>query len=80
VAAAGEHGAVHLDSGSDLFFAKDRLVLFLFLWVRATFQRFRYDQLMRLGWKVFCPCRCSGSGDRRVLMASDGCHDQRVMP
>ena len=31
------------------------LVLFCFLWVRATFPRFRYDQLMRLGWKVFLP-------------------------
>ncbi len=31
------------------------LVLFFFIWVRATFPRFRYDQLMRLGWKVFLP-------------------------
>ncbi|WP_420406400.1 NADH-quinone oxidoreductase subunit NuoH [Nisaea sp.] len=30
-------------------------VLFFFLWVRATFPRYRYDQLMRLGWKVFLP-------------------------
>jgi len=30
-------------------------VLFLFLWVRAAFPRYRYDQLMRLGWKVFLP-------------------------
>ncbi|HML11283.1 MAG TPA: NADH-quinone oxidoreductase subunit NuoH [Stellaceae bacterium] len=30
-------------------------VMFVFLWVRATFPRFRYDQLMRLGWKVFLP-------------------------
>ena len=30
-------------------------MLFCFLWVRATFPRFRYDQLMRLGWKVFLP-------------------------
>ena len=27
----------------------------MFLWVRATFPRYRYDQLMRLGWKVFLP-------------------------
>ncbi len=31
------------------------LVLFFFLWTRATFPRYRYDQLMRLGWKVFLP-------------------------
>ncbi|HXQ42195.1 MAG TPA: NADH-quinone oxidoreductase subunit NuoH [Candidatus Udaeobacter sp.] len=37
------------------FFAKMALILFLFLWVRATFPRYRYDQLMRLGWKVFLP-------------------------
>jgi len=37
------------------FFAKISFVLFCFLWVRATFPRFRYDQLMRLGWKVFLP-------------------------
>ncbi len=35
--------------------AKIAFVLFCFLWVRATFPRFRYDQLMRLGWKVFLP-------------------------
>jgi NADH-quinone oxidoreductase subunit H len=29
--------------------------MFCILWVRATFPRFRYDQLMRLGWKVFLP-------------------------
>jgi len=37
------------------FIAKICVVLFFFLWVRATFPRFRYDQLMRLGWKVFLP-------------------------
>ena len=34
---------------------KVALVLFFFLWVRASFPRYRYDQLMRLGWKVFLP-------------------------
>ncbi len=37
------------------FALKTAVVLFLFLWVRATFPRYRYDQLMRLGWKVFLP-------------------------
>ena len=36
-------------------FAKMGFVLFLFLWFRATFPRYRYDQIMRLGWKVFIP-------------------------
>jgi len=35
--------------------AKVVAILFLFLWFRATFPRYRYDQLMRLGWKVFIP-------------------------
>ena len=37
------------------FGAKVAALLFVFLWVRATFPRYRYDQLMRLGWKVFLP-------------------------
>jgi NADH-quinone oxidoreductase subunit H len=37
------------------FALKVAVVLFCFLWVRATMPRFRYDQLMRLGWKVFLP-------------------------
>ncbi len=37
------------------FALKIALVLFVFLWVRATVPRYRYDQLMRLGWKVFLP-------------------------
>ena len=37
------------------FALKITLLLFIFVWVRATFPRYRYDQLMRLGWKVFLP-------------------------
>jgi len=37
------------------FFLKVSFIIFLFFWVRATFPRFRYDQLMRLGWKIFLP-------------------------
>src|SRR3546814_13300806 len=36
-------------------FVKIALVLFCFLWVRATFPRYRNDQLMRPGWKAFLP-------------------------
>jgi NADH-quinone oxidoreductase subunit H len=35
--------------------AKVAFLMFLFLWVRASFPRYRYDQIMRLGWKVFIP-------------------------
>jgi NADH-quinone oxidoreductase subunit H len=37
------------------FAIKVAALLFVFIWVRATFPRYRYDQLMRLGWKVFLP-------------------------
>ena len=37
------------------FILKICLMMFMFFWVRATFPRFRYDQLMRLGWKIFLP-------------------------
>ncbi len=37
------------------FTVKVIFILFLFIWVRGTFPRYRYDQLMRLGWKVFLP-------------------------
>ena len=36
-------------------FGKVAVFMFVFLWLRATFPRYRYDQIMRLGWKVFIP-------------------------
>jgi NADH-quinone oxidoreductase subunit H len=41
----------------DAFFMAIKIssILFFFIWVRATFPRYRYDQLMRLGWKIFLP-------------------------
>jgi len=41
--------------GAHWLFLKIAFLLFCFLWLRATFPRYRYDQIMRLGWKVFIP-------------------------
>jgi len=46
---------INLIPGCFVFGLKTVIVLFLFVWVRAAFPRFRYDQLMRLGWKIFLP-------------------------
>jgi NADH-quinone oxidoreductase subunit H len=46
---------VLLGSGVHWLALKVAMFLFLFLWLRATFPRYRYDQIMRLGWKVFIP-------------------------
>src|SRR3954468_4424839 len=48
-------GATPLGDGFLWFALKVAFVLFFFLWVRATLPRYRYDQVMRLGWKVFIP-------------------------
>jgi NADH-quinone oxidoreductase subunit H len=49
-------GETFLAEGSIFWFlAKTVLFMFMFLWYRATFPRFRYDQIMRLGWKVLIP-------------------------
>ena len=36
-------------------FAKTFALVSIFIWVRGTFPRYRYDQIMRLGWKIFIP-------------------------
>jgi NADH-quinone oxidoreductase subunit H len=43
------------EGGIHWFLIKTALFLLLYLWFRATFPRYRYDQIMRLGWKVFIP-------------------------
>jgi NADH-quinone oxidoreductase subunit H len=48
-------GSVLALPGTHWFVAKIFVLLCLFLWFRATFPRYRYDQIMRLGWKVFIP-------------------------
>jgi NADH-quinone oxidoreductase subunit H len=44
-----------LGDGIQWFLAKTAFFIFMFFWIRATFPRYRYDQIMRLGWKVFIP-------------------------
>jgi NADH-quinone oxidoreductase subunit H len=48
-------GALLAQPGFFWLFVKSSIFLFVFLWVRATFPRYRYDQIMRLGWKVLIP-------------------------
>ena len=50
-------------------FAKVFVFLFLFLWFRATFPRYRYDQIMRLGWKALIPVTIVWIGVEMVLAA-----------
>lgn len=49
------HASLEFIPGIIWFALKIALCLFVFLWARATLPRLRYDQLMRLGWKVFLP-------------------------
>ncbi|MFP3032404.1 MAG: NADH-quinone oxidoreductase subunit H, partial [Wolbachia sp.] len=50
-----ELGLLYKIPGLIWFVLKIIILLFVFIWIRATIPRYRYDQLMRLGWKVFLP-------------------------
>jgi NADH-quinone oxidoreductase subunit H len=55
------------------FTLKTFLVLYLFLWIRATLPRYRYDQLMRVSWKVLIPLAIANivvTGVVKVLLGS----------
>ena len=50
-----DHPILNAIPGIVWFVGKIFFLLFSFLWIRATFPRYRYDQLMRLGWKILLP-------------------------
>ena len=59
--------------GSDaavLVRGQDRLLLFVFIWIRATLPRFRYDQLMGFAWKFMFPVACSTCWSPALLVAA----------
>jgi|APCry1669189534_1035231.scaffolds.fasta_scaffold43312_2 NADH-quinone oxidoreductase subunit H len=55
-----DHPWLNCLPGTVWFLLKICFMLFMFLWIRATMPRYRYDQLMRLGWKVFLPVSLLG--------------------
>jgi NADH-quinone oxidoreductase subunit H len=54
------HDSLSFIPGIIWFVLKVIFMLFLFIWARAALPRYRYDQLMRLGWKVFLPLSLAG--------------------
>ncbi len=67
-----DHPFLNWIPGPVWFIFKICLMLFVFLWVRATMPRYRYDQLMRLGWKVFLPISLIGVVIIGALMTYGG--------
>jgi NADH-quinone oxidoreductase subunit H len=65
---AGWHGPWHL--GPLWFVLKLLAVLFVFIWLRATLPRLRYDQLMRFGWKVLLPVATLNAVVTAVVVAA----------
>ena len=66
---SGWHGPWNL--GPIWFLLKLVVLLFIFIWLRTTLPRLRYDQLMRFGWKVLLPVATVNAVVRRVLGRDD---------
>ena len=67
-----DHPWLTIIPGPVWFIIKICCLLFIFLWVRATMPRYRYDQLMRLGWKVFLPISLLGVVATAALVVYGG--------
>ncbi len=59
------------EPGLHWFVLKTFIFMFIYLWLRATFPRYRYDQIMRLGWKVFIPVTLVWIGVLAVMIVGD---------
>ncbi|MDX8388952.1 MAG: NADH-quinone oxidoreductase subunit NuoH [Mariprofundaceae bacterium] len=61
--------------GTVWLLGKTSFLIFVFIWFRATFPRYRYDQLMRLGWKVFLPWTLAWIAVVGIFMYTPGLSD-----
>lgn len=68
----GFHWSIAALFGAGVFFAKVVALVFFFMWVRWTFPRFRWDQLMRLGWTVLIPLALANLFLTALLMEFGG--------
>lgn len=74
------HHSLDFIPGPVWFFLKTSFILFCFIWMRATLPRYRYDQLMRLGWKVFLPISLVFvAATAAWVVYCPKCHDKPVM-
>ena len=61
-----------MNDSLDLFLVKVLAVAFVFIWIRGTMPRFRYDQLMHFGWKILMPLALLNVIIRAAIMIGTG--------